>query len=177
MTKTDDKSYKMDTVEELLAHSMTMETEAAERYREIAEAMEVHNNPEVAQLFHQLAGYADKHASEMEERAKDLTLPHIAPWDFIWEDGDSPEAADGFQTHYKMTPYHVLQLALNVEQGAYDFYQKISNDSTQPDVKKMAAEFAEEESEHVALLQGWVGRYPKPDAHWDEDLDPPMMHE
>jgi len=172
-----DKSYKMNTVEELLAHSMNMETEAAERYREIADAMEVHNNPEVADLFNLLAGYADKHAAEMEERAKDLTLPHIAPWDFIWEDGDSPEAADMSQMHYKMTPYHVLQVAMKVEKGAHEFYGKIAQDSTDPQVIELALEFAEEEKEHVELLEGWVGRYPKPDDNWYEDLDPPMMHE
>jgi rubrerythrin len=172
-----EKSLKINSVEELLAHSMSMETEAAERYREIADAMEVHNNPEVAELFKVLAGYADKHAAEMEDRAKDLTLPHIAPWDYVWEDGDSPEAVDMFQTHYKMTPYHVLQLAMQVEQGAHRFYGKIAQDSTHPEVIKLALEFAEEEEEHVELLEGWVGRFPEPDANWDDDLDPPMMHE
>jgi len=165
------------TVEELLAHSLTMETEAAERYREISDAMEVHNNPEVAKLFAVLAGYADKHAAEMEERAKELTLPHIAPWDYVWEDKDSPEAADHFQTHYKMTPYHVLQVAMKVEKGAYDFYSRIAKESSNPDVSAMAQEFAEEESEHVDMLKEWVGRYPKPDDDWYDDLDPPMMHE
>lgn len=172
-----DKLFKINSVEELLAHSMSMETEAAERYREIADAMEVHNNPDVAELFHLLAGYADKHASEMEERAKGLNLPHIAPWDFVWSEEDSPEAADIFQTHYKMTPYHVLELAMQVEKGAHRFYGKIAQDSSDPEVIKMALEFAEEEQEHVELLEGWVGRYPEPDANWDDDLDPPMMHE
>lgn len=170
-------TYNIETLEDLLAHSMTMESEAAERYREVADTMDVHNNPEVAKLFRLLAGYADKHAAEMEERSKDMTLPHIAPWDFVWEDGDSPEAADIYQTHYKMTPHHVIQLALKVEMGARDFYAKIANDSTNHDVKAMAAEFADEESEHVALLEEWIKRYPEPDAHWDEDLDPPMMPE
>ncbi|MDV7339405.1 ferritin family protein [Terasakiella sp. A23] len=177
MTTQVEKKYDIGSVEELLAHSLTMETEAADRYREIADSMETHNNPEVAKLFNLLAGYADKHAAEMQELAQGRDLPHIAPWDFVWEDGDSPEAADTFQTHYKMTPYHVLQLALKVEQGAHDFYSKISKDSTNEDVIKMAAEFADEEQEHVELLNEWVGRYPEPDKNWDEDLDPPMMHE
>ncbi len=172
-----DKSLKINSVEELLANSMCMETDAAERYREIADAMEVHNNPEVADLFNLLAGYADQHAAEMKERSEGMDLPHIAPWDYAWEDSDSPEAADAFQTHYKMTPYHVLQIAMQVEKGAHRFYGQIAQDSTNPEVIKLALEFAEEEKEHVELLEGWVGRYPEPDANWDDDLDPPMMHE
>ncbi|WP_135078703.1 ferritin family protein [Terasakiella sp. SH-1] len=168
---------EINSVENLLAHSITMETEAAERYREIADAMETHNNMEVADLFNLLAGYADKHGAEMQERAKGLDIPHIAPWDYVWEDNDSPEAADHFQTHYKMTPYHVLQMALKVEKGACAFYTQIAQNSSNPDVIAMAKEFAEEESEHVALLGEWEGRYPEPDKNWDEDLDPPMMHE
>jgi len=177
MTQKKTTSFKIDSVEELLAHSLALETDAAERYREIADAMDVHNNPEVAELFSLLASYADKHASEMEEKAKSLTLPHIAPWDFVWADGDSPEAADMFETHYKMTPYHVLQIAMKVEKGAQDFYAQIAKESTHKEVIILAAEFAEEESEHVELLKGWVNRYPKPDDNWHEDLDPPMMHE
>lgn len=173
----EENKFKIDSVEVLLAHSITMETEAAERYNEIADAMDVHNNPEVANLFKTLAGYANKHAAEMQGRAKSITLPHIAPWNFIWEDGDSPEAANVFQTHYKMTPYHVLQLAMTVEKGAFDFYSKIATDSDNDDVIALAKEFAEEESEHVTLLEGWVGRFDKPNQDWDEDLDPPMMPE
>ncbi len=177
MSEHADKTLNINTVEELLAHSITMETEAAERYREIAGAMEVHNNREVSDLFNLLAGYADKHGAEMVERSQGLTLPQIAPWDFIWEDGDSPEAADHFETHYKMTPYHVLHLAMKVEKGAFAFYTKVSTDSSNEKVKAMAKEFAEEESVHIAMLDEWMERYPEPDENWAEDLDPPLMHE
>jgi rubrerythrin len=169
--------YNMNSIERLLAHSLALETDAVERYREIADAMEVHNNPEVAQLFNTLAAYAQKHAGEMKMKSKGLTIPHIAPWDFIWADGDSPEAADMFHAHYKMTPYHVLQIALKVETDARDFYAKIAAQSTHKEVVALAAEFADEENEHVEMLMEWMARYPEPDHNWNEDLDPPMMHE
>jgi len=39
------------SVPEFLAHALELEAESHERYRELAECMEVHNNPEVAELF------------------------------------------------------------------------------------------------------------------------------
>ena len=39
------------TREWLLAHAMAIETEAVDRYEELADQMEVHNNPEVAAFF------------------------------------------------------------------------------------------------------------------------------
>lgn len=170
-------SYAIDKVETLLAHSITLESEAEHRYQEIADSMDVHNNPDVAELFRTLSSYAAKHAEEMRMRSKDYDLPHIAPWDFLWEDEDSPESADFFQTHYMMTPYHVIQVAMQVEKGAFEFYSKIAKHSNTPEVVAMAREFADEELEHVEMLKGWVDRYPKPQANWSDDLDPPMMHE
>ena len=49
------KQPSMISVEELLAYSLAIEQEAAERYAELADQMEVHNNHEVAELFHKLA--------------------------------------------------------------------------------------------------------------------------
>ena len=50
---------------EFLAHALELEVESAERYRELADSMEVHNNPDVAELFRKLAGYGDGHAQEV----------------------------------------------------------------------------------------------------------------
>jgi hypothetical protein len=46
------------TLEDLLAHARDMEAEAAERYDDLADQMEVHNNHEVARLFRKLAEMA-----------------------------------------------------------------------------------------------------------------------
>lgn len=171
------KNRTIETLEDLLAHAIALENEAVERYDEIADNMDVHNNPQVAGLFRRLAGYGRKHAEEMENRAVHMALPHIAPWDFLWQSADSPEAAEVGETHYLMTPYHVVELAHRVEMTAHTFYQGVAETSTNPAVKILAREFAAEEAEHVALLEEWRERYPHPDINWDEDLDPPMMHE
>jgi len=52
-------------VGELLAHAKAMESEALERYLELAEQMEVHHNPEVAELFRKMARVERKHVEKI----------------------------------------------------------------------------------------------------------------
>lgn len=167
----------IETVEELLAHSKVLEEEAAERYEEIADAMEVHNNQEVAGLFRKLQEYALKHAAEVKERARGLTLPRISPWDFKWQNGSSPEGASMVDTHYLMTSYQALRLAHRAEMGAHDFYAAVAAHAKDAKVREIAAEFAEEEAGHVSMLEDWMRKHPKPEEGWDEDPDPPAMSE
>ncbi|MCW9033864.1 MAG: ferritin family protein [Rhodospirillales bacterium] len=172
-------STVIESPEELLAHALAMETEAAEHYTEIAENLELHNNQEVADLFRKLGEYGRLHAAEVQEISKDMVLPHIAPWDFKWPEGtgDSPEASALEETHYLMTSYQAVQLAMKVESSAYQFYADVAATTPNAETKRIASEFAEEESEHVELLKGWVEKYPKPDDDWDYDPDPPRSLE
>jgi rubrerythrin len=165
------------TVEEFLAHALTLETEAAEGYQEIGDSMQVHNNPEVAELFFRFARYGRKHADEVRALAEGLTLPHIAPWEFVWEGGESPETPSMDKVHYLMTPAQALRLAMRAERHAHAFYASLAETSRSPRIRELAAEFATEEAEHVRLLTEWVKKYPDPDKDWDFDPDPPGMPE
>lgn len=163
------------TIEEFLAHARALENESEERYRELADAMEVHNNPEVADLFRKLSRYSRKHAAEVEQHAANMALPHIDPWDFKWVDDEGPESGDYAGVHYRMRPAHALQLAMHNETRGRDYYQMIADDSPNPAVRLLAQEFADEESGHVAMLQKWIDRTDSPPEEWDEDPDPPHM--
>ena len=170
-------AQSIDTIEELLAHGKALEQEAAERYEEIADAMEVHNNLEVAELFRKLTGYAQKHAAEMTDRSAGMELPRISPWDFKWPNGSAPESASFGDAHYLMTPYHALRLAHRAEVHAHDFYANIAATSQSDEVRVLAAEFAEEEAGHVHLIEERLSSVPKPEDGWDYDPDPPNFPE
>ncbi|MEO5337277.1 MAG: rubrerythrin [Magnetospirillum sp. WYHS-4] len=167
----------IETIEELLAHGKVLEEEAAAGYAEMGDAMEVHNNLEVAGLFRQLQTYSLKHAAEIEERSRGLRIPRIAPWNLKWRNGTAPEAASMTDAHYLMNPYQALRLAHRAEMGAHDFYASVAAATGNAEVKGMAAEFAEEEAGHVVMLEEWMARFPKPEDGWDEDPDPPGMPE
>lgn len=177
MTESETTTRQIDTVEVFLAHALMLENEAAEGYQEIGDSMTVHNNPEVAALFYKMAKYGRMHADEVQTLAQGLDLPHIAPWEFVWQDGESPEAPSMDKVHYLMQPTQALALALRAERQAHAFYKSVAETSKAEKVRELAAQFAEEEAEHVRLLVEWMKKYPAPEKDWDFDPDPPEIQE
>ncbi len=164
------------TVEDLLAHARDMEAEAAERYDDLADQMEVHNNHEVARLFRKLAEIEAKHIAAVEAMGDGMDLPELKPWEHAW-DNESPEATEVDEVHYLMTPYHVISIALHHEKKAVEFFESVVENSSDSKLRDMAEGLADEEREHVRLLEEWLVRFPPPDDGWDEDPDPPNLQE
>lgn len=158
----------------LLAHALAIEVEAADRYRMLADQMEVHNNVELAAMFGKLAEIEGKHAIEIAERARDIALPHPLPWEYAWPGRESPEAIDPSQLHVSMTPHEALLLALKAEEGAQSFYEWVAEQSDDEDVRALATDFAADEIEHVAMVKEMLKRYPPPATDPPEDPDPPI---
>ena len=163
--------------EELLAYSLAMETEAVERFNNLAGQMEMHHNYEVAELFHKLARIEGLHIDNVSKTAAGKALPSLLAWEYEWQGGESPEGGSMEEAHYLMQPWHAIELAMQGEMRAVAFYRHVAETTTDADVLKMALELVEEEEEHVALLKQWQQRFPKPVAGWDEDLDPPTVLE
>jgi rubrerythrin len=99
----------------------------------------------------------------------------IAPWDYGWEDMEGPETADISDVNYLMTTTQALKIALGNEQRAHDFYFDISRDSADADVRALAGEYADEEKEHLELLEKWLQSRPESDAEPIFDPDPPNI--
>jgi len=92
-----------------------------------------------------------------------------------WDDAEPPETAPVTDLHYLMQPWHALEIALRNERRAEKFFARIVRSAkTTAAVKKIAAEMAEEEREHVRLILDWMKRVPKPEPGWDRDPDPPV---
>lgn len=162
---------------EFLAHALELEVESAERYRELADSMEVHNNPDVAELFRKLAGYGDIHAQEVKDRAAGVPLPTIPPWDFKWSCPEGPESPCMEDAHYMMTKCQALELALHNEVRGRDFYAQVAAASPDGEVSRAAAEMAAEEDTHVQMLRQWFRREACDVQEVPEDLDPPNIPE
>ena len=164
----------IDSVAELLAHSHALESEAAERYEELADQMDYHNNPELAELFRKMAAIEAKHVAKVDEMAKEVELPRMAAWDYRWLDAEAPETTPVGKAHYRMTPHHALSLMLRNEERAVAFFAEVARLANDAQVRAMADELAEEERHHVALLKDWIARFPEPSDGWEEDLDDPI---
>ncbi|MET0082100.1 MAG: ferritin family protein [Sedimenticola sp.] len=170
-------SRLIETVEEFLAHAMELELESVERYEQLADSMEVHNNLETAALFRKLAHYGQKHAHEVELLSAGMTLPKLPPWEFKWSTPESPESVPMEEAHYLMDAYLALVLALHNEKRGQDFYAKVADSSPNPDVRAMASKFSDEEQEHINLISSWKENLRDPANRPQEDLDPPNMPE
>ena len=177
MSNTRSPTRTIGSTEELLAYSLAMETEAVERFNDLAEQMEMHHNYEVAELFHKLAKIEGLHIDNVNKTAAGKELPNLLAWEYEWQGGESPEGGSMEDAHYLMQPWHAIELAMHGEMRAVAFYRHVAETAADPDVLKMAPELVEEEEEHVALLKQWQQRFPKPVVGWDEDMDPPTMLE
>ena len=156
-------------------HAWAMEIEAVERYSMLADAMEQHNNADVTELFRKLARIEQLHADQILERNPGMKPPVLPPGGMQWEPGEEgPETADPGDLHYRMQSYHALQIALGCEKRARNFFTRISRSALSLSVRKAAKEMADEEAEHVRLIEDWIKRTPVPRADWAEDPDPPV---
>lgn len=157
-----------------LAHSLELETDAMERYRDLSGILEEHNNGEVAKFFREMERYAALHVDEVKEIAKGVGgIPYVAPWDYVWFTPEPPEVAPMEDAHYLMTPRHVLGMAMECEKRARDYYLQIADETQDEEVKRLALGFAEEEGQHVQLLVEWLKKVPAAPNDWSEDLDGP----
>ena len=161
------------SITDLLALAYQIEADAVQRYTELAEQMETHNNQELVTVFRDLARAEGIHAEEIRKMAGDIDLAAQAHRLARWKKGGSPEEADLGAAHYLMTPWHALQLALTGEKQALAFFTSILDSANDAKIKERAAEFVEEEAEHVNLVHRLLRKYPKPSDAWAEDDDPP----
>ena len=161
------------TVDEFLAAAYAMEVEASDRYAELAEQMDSHNNSEVAELFSKLSRIEGLHRDQIMEQAGWPAPPDAVVIRWEWPEG--AETTDYGDLHYLMQPWHALKLAEHNERRAADFFQRFADADLPIEIRREAAEMAEEEREHVRLIQEWLKRFPEPDEHWENDLDPPQV--
>lgn len=161
------------TLEVFMAMAYAMEREAVERYTEFADAMEVHNNREVAALFRTMAQYEGKHAEQIMAEMGWKTPPEPPVGGFAWPSLEAPETAPIDEVHYLMQPWHALQLALAAEQRAEAFFGQLALATTSESVRRAALELQAEEHEHVELVRAWLQKVPVPDGDWANDPDPP----
>jgi rubrerythrin len=149
-------SKKIDTVEIFLSLSILLEYESADRLRELAKLMRDHQAIELSKLLETLAEHSDQHASEIHELSEGKVLPELATLDLSWEGLEGPETTAYESVNPQMTVEDMLQVALRNEIKGQDFYIDISLNSPDDTVRKLAAEFASEENEHVAMLEKWI---------------------
>jgi rubrerythrin len=160
------------TLEEFMVRAWAMEVEASQRYAEFADAMETHNNREVAELFRRMAAIEGRHAQRIIAEMGWREPPRVPPGS-MWTGFEGPETPPIDDVHYLMQPWHALQLALGAEQRAQRFFAELAQAATDASVRAAARELEAEEQEHVELVRAWLAKVPEPNPDWAHDPDPP----
>jgi rubrerythrin len=164
-------------ISNLLSHALALEHEASDRYAELAELMEEHNNIDVARLFARMAEIEKLHVDQILRMVDQHDIKDLPRKEWKWISPEGPETTDPEDLHYLMKPRHALQLALINEQRAFEYYDQVSKNTADEATRDLAEELATEEEEHVALVKVWMDKYPEMDDDWDYDDDPPMLQD
>lgn len=149
----------METVEEFLAHAIGLEQEAAIRFGQLADAMESCGNRDVGRLFRQLSDYSRMHLADARARSGFRDMPVMRPQDFAWPGLESPETAAIWAVDPFIGREEALEIALDAETGAFEYYKSVLDNTDDPEIKVLAKEFVDEESGHVAELRRWIAAH------------------
>ncbi|MEX2498084.1 MAG: ferritin family protein [Wenzhouxiangellaceae bacterium] len=147
-----------DSLEQFLRCAARLESDAAEGYDTLAEAIDGRKFAEVQALFTKFAGFSRMHLEAVFEiQRRELAKVYEVDDDqFEWPDESSPENPLAIVELEDISPEKALEYALEVERRACDFYSHIAGRTRSPRVQELAQEFAEEEAEHVDHIDRWL---------------------
>lgn len=143
----------MNNVERFLAHAIQLERDAARRYEELAAAMQTDGNAELKAFFARMAHFSRLHLADAQARGGFRELPVLAPDDYDWPEGISPETAEWAGVDAMMDAGDALRLALDSERRGHAYYATIAATVQDSELRAIASEFAEEESQHIVELE------------------------
>ena len=143
----------MNSVQGFLMHAIRLESAAAQRSDEFADAMQTWGNREVEAFFRKMAEYSRTHLKEAMDRAGLRLVSELPADGYDWPDGVDPESADWWGVDGLMGIEQAIENALEGEKRGLAYYEGIAAGTSNTRLKSLAEEFAAEEREHVAELE------------------------
>jgi rubrerythrin len=156
------------TLRDTLDLAIRVEEEAKERYDDFAEQMDAHRTPEAAKFFRFMAANEIKHAEKLAGQRKELfgDEPSTADTSVLY-DIEAPEfdAARAF-----MSIQAALDVAMEAEVKAYDFYNDALPKVEDPEIKALFTELREEEALHQKMIRETKEKIPTGDGFDADDF-------
>ena len=148
--------------------AIAIEEEAKERYDEFAEQLDAHDTPEVAKFFRCMSDNEVKHAEVLAAQRAELfgNEPTTADTSVIYD----IEAPDYDGARAFMSIQAALELALNSEIKAYEFYHGALPSVTDDSIKELFARLRDEEVRHQEMIKEIMTKVPDMDAFDPEDF-------
>ncbi len=146
-----DPAIEVASIEQIFAAAISMEEEAAARYRDLAERMRLQSVQDLEALFLFLADIEDKHAREVRRRSAAKGAPVENVKSVRWELPEKFEEQEG--RSYVLTPYSALAIAVRNEDRAFAFYTYLAAHAPTAEIRLIAEELASDELDHAGLLR------------------------
>jgi hypothetical protein len=141
------------SVQTFLAHAIRLESAAAQRSDELADAMQTWGNREVEAFFRKMAQFSRLHLKDALARAGFRQVSELPADGYDWPEGVEPESAGWWGVDGLMGIEQAIENALEGEKRGLAYYEGVAAGATNPRLKAMAEEFAAEEREHVAAME------------------------
>jgi rubrerythrin len=153
--------------------AILVEDEAEERYTEFATQMEAHHTGDTAKFFRFMAMNEAKHGQELAARRKQLfgDEPVEVDRSMLWD----VEAPEYTEARAFMSLRQALEVALDAETKAFDYFDQAIPQLENDEVKALFAELRAEEVEHQDMVKAEMAKLPDaPEFDPDDFVDPPQ---
>jgi len=163
-----DIGFSVLSLRDTLDLAIAIEEEAKERYDEFAEQLEAHRTPEVAKFFRFMSDNEVKHAEVLAAQRADLfgNEPSTADTSVLFD----IEAPDYDGARAFMSINDALEVALNAEIKAYEFYHDALPSVSEETVKKLFVRLRDEETRHQEMIKEIMAKLPDLDAFDPDDF-------
>jgi rubrerythrin len=147
--------------------AILIEEEAKERYQEFTKTVGGRYAGDASVVFRKMVVAEEKHGAQLAQIRESLFPgePRRITRDMI----DNVEAPMTIRGRYSMSANAAMEIAIESEQKAWDFFSRASAAAADPRVKRLFLDLRDEEREHRAMLEALLPSYPPEVNLFEED--------
>jgi erythrin-vacuolar iron transport family protein len=159
------------SLQDALDLAILIEEEAQRRYEDFTEQVGGRYQGDAADMFRIMASAEAKHGAQLAARRR--ALFQDAPQRLSLEQLDDVEAPGRGQPRVFMSARQAMEVALDSEEKAWEFFDQALKHVKDGDVRKLFEELRDEEAQHQKFVKDRLGRLaPGPDVEDDEADEP-----
>jgi erythrin-vacuolar iron transport family protein len=146
------------SLKDALDLAILIEEEAKDRYEEFVDQMALHHTPGAAEFFQAMAANETKHRDHLAARRHAIFQadPSRMNRAMLWD----VEAPDYDKTRAFMSVRQAMEVALECEIKAHEYFAEALKHVVDPEVKKLFEELRDEEREHQSLVKEQLAKLP-----------------
>ena len=163
-------------LQDALDMAVLIEKEAEDRYLLFADQLGHRYPGDAANFFTMMARNEQRHGVEISERRRLLfgDAPSRVTTNMIENDIEAPDPGKAIRY---MSPRHALEVAMESEIKAYEFYNSILQVIQDATVRELIKSLRDEEVEHQKLLNEQKARYTDTfESDFDPEIDEPHFY-